>query len=100
MSKRQETFKTTQNLTLENSFGVIDRENGVELEVTVGIHEGGETGWFEMSDIETGGNDWYCEGGLWIDGNVITDYDGVFSLPSCVEDKLKEWGYITEEVGE
>jgi hypothetical protein len=96
---RQETFKTTQNLTRQNSFGVIDSQKEVELEVTVGIHEDGNTGWFEMYDLKTGGEKWYCEGGLWIDDKTITDYDGVFSLPKCVEEKLNEWGYDTEEVG-
>lgn len=95
--KRKETFTTTQSLVLENSFGIIDSEDNVVLEVTVGINDD-EYGWFEMYDVESGGEDWYAEGGLWIEDNIITGYDGVFSLPEPVINKLKEWGYDVSEV--
>ena len=49
-------------------------------------------------DEESGGDEWYAEGGLEIDGMTITGYDGVFSLPTVVIDKLKEWGYDCSEV--
>lgn len=97
--KRKETFTTTQSLVLENSFGIIDSEDNVVLEVTVGINND-EYGWFEMYDVESGGDDWYAEGGLWIEGNKITGYDGVFSLSEPVISKLKEWGYDCSEVEE
>ena len=42
--------------------------------------------------------EWYAEGGLWIENNVITGYDGVFALPTVVIDKLKEWGYDVSEI--
>jgi hypothetical protein len=93
---KEETFKSVQNLSLDTSFGSIKQEEGVELEVTVGIKEDGEYGWFELYDIETGGDEWYAEGGLWFDGKTLTDYDGVFELPIPVEEKLKEWGYETD----
>jgi hypothetical protein len=96
--KREETFETGMDLTLQTSFGIIHSEDGVKMEVTVGIHESGKTGWFEMYDLESGGEDWYAEGGLRFEGKTLTDYDGVFELPSQVTDKLKEWGYETEEV--
>ncbi len=87
---KQETFETLQN-------------NNITLEVTVGVKIDEQyhmpvRGWFEVSDIETGGNEWYAEGGLWFTGNQVTDYDGVFSLPSVVTDKLREWGYDVSEV--
>lgn len=94
---RQETFTTVQSLVLENSFGVLDAEDNVTLEVTVGI-KSNDYGWFEMYDVESGGEDWYAEGGLWIKDNQITGYDGVFSLPDPVINKLKEWGYDVSEV--
>lgn len=94
---KQETFKSVQNLVLENSFGVVDSENNIELEVTVGI-KSEDYGWFELYDVKSGGNDWYAEGDLWFDGLNLTDYDGVFCLSQPVIDKLKEWGYNTEEV--
>ena len=94
---KKETFQATQSVTLETSYGVIKEENDVVLEVTVGINSD-EYGWFELYDIESGGEEWYGEGGLWIDGKTITMYDGVFSLPTPVIDKLKEWGYDVSEV--
>ena len=96
--EKKETFITTMNLVLENSFGVIGAEDNVELEVTVGIKEDGTYGWFEFYDTKSGGEDWYAEGGLWFEGITLTDYDGVFSLPDFVTNKLNEWGYDTDEM--
>ena len=95
--RKQETFETSQALSLENSFGTIKQDNNVLLEVTVGINSE-DYGWFEVSDIETGGEEWYAEGGLQIEDNAVTGYDGVFSLPTAVTNKLKEWGYDVSEV--
>jgi hypothetical protein len=89
---KKETFEVAIPLQLENSFGVIKAEDSVKIEVTVGMNSA-EYGWFELYDIETGGDDWYAEGGLWFKDNALTDYDGVFSLLPCIVEKLKEWGY-------
>jgi len=94
---KKETFEVAIPLRLENSFGVIKAENSVNVEVTIGINSA-DYGWFELSDVETGGDDWYAEGGIWIQGNKITDYDGVFALPTCILDKLKELGYDVSDV--
>jgi hypothetical protein len=94
---KKETFETSQALSLENSFGTIKQDNNVLLEVTVGINSE-DYGWFEVSDIETGGDEWYAEGNLGFDGNQVIYYDGVFSLPVAVTNKLKEWGYDVSEV--
>jgi hypothetical protein len=95
---KKETFETSQTLSLENSFMTI-KQDTVTLEVTVGINSE-DYGWFELYDIETGGDEWYAEGGLWIENNVVTNYDGVFSLPIAVINKLKEWGYDVSEIEE
>ena len=89
---KQETFEVKHSLQLDNSFITLKAEDDIALEVTVGIKDDGY-GWFEFYDIESGGEEWYAEGGLWFDGKELTDYDGVFSLPSFVSEKLKEWGY-------
>ncbi len=94
MEKKKETFKSVQNLTLQNSFGILNEENDVELNVTVGINSE-DYGWFELYDTETGGESWYAEGGLWFRDKKLYDYDGVYSLPIPVEEKLNEWGYNT-----
>jgi hypothetical protein len=88
-------FNAVESLSLENSFGTIKAENNIELSITIGIDETDGTGWFELYDTETGGDEWYGEGGLWFDGKELTDYDGVFALPVCVINKLKELGYDT-----
>ncbi len=88
-------FKAIEGLSLENSFGTIKAEENIELNVTIGIDDADGTGWFELYDEETGGDEWYGEGGLWFDGKELTDYDGVFALPVCVINKLKELGYDT-----
>jgi hypothetical protein len=93
---KKETFQASEALSLENSFGTI-KQDTVTLEVTVGINSE-DYGWFELYDIETGGDEWYAEGSLQIEDNAVTGYDGVFSLPTAVTDKLKEWGYDVSEV--
>ncbi len=94
---KKETFQAVQSLQLENSYSVIKSETDVVLEVTVGINSE-DYGWFEIYDIESGGEEWYAEGSLQIEDNAVTGYDGVFSLPTVVTDKLKEWGYDVSEV--
>jgi len=94
---KKEKLKAVQSLQLENSYSVIKSEADVVLEVTVGINSE-DYGWFEIYDIESGGEEWYAEGGLQIEDNAVTGYDGVFSLPTAVTDKLKEWGYDVSEV--
>jgi hypothetical protein len=90
-------FEATESLSLDNSFGNIRKQEDIKLQVTIGINS--ETyGYFEFYDIESGGEEWYAEGGLWIEDGVITGYDGVFSLPPFVTDKLKELGFDVSEI--
>ena len=90
----------TANLSLENSFGTIQRQRNVEIYFTIGIHEGHNTGWFEFYDTETEGEHWYAEGMLWFDGIKLVDYDGVFDLPHEILTKLNELGFDTKEITE
>ena len=92
MDKQTYKFKAKESLTLENSYATLKQEDDIELNVTVGINSD-DYGWFEVYDEKTGGEDWYAEGGLWFEDKLLTDYDGVFSLPKCVLDKLSELGY-------
>jgi hypothetical protein len=93
---KKETYKATQVLSLQNSFGVI-KEEEVELEVTLAIKDE-DYAFFEFYDVETGGDDWYAEGGIWLKGKTVTDYDGVFALPPFITNKLESWGYDTSEL--
>lgn len=97
MEKQVYNFTAVQSLSLENSFGTIATENNVKLEVSLGINSE-DYGWFEFYDVETGGEDWYAEGGLNFENKVLVDYDGVFSLPGFILDKLAELGYDVEDV--
>jgi hypothetical protein len=94
---KKETFEVSYSLALGNSFGTLKTEDDVLLEVTVGTNDD-DYGWFEFYDIESGGEEWYAEGGLWFNDKTLTDYDGVFELPSFVTEKLKEWGYDVSEI--
>ncbi len=90
-------FIATESLSLENSFGTIKEQNDIELQVTIGINSD-DYGWFEIYDVETGGDEWYAEGGIWFKGMTIVDYDGVFALPRCIIEKLREMGYDVSEI--
>ena len=68
-----------------------------ELNITINIFDA-ERGSFELYDEETGGEDWYAEGGLWFNGKDLIDYDGVFALPKVIENKLTEMGYNLEDI--
>ena len=50
----------------------------------------------EVMDIRTGGNAHYAEVGIWVEGNVMMDYDGVFDLPSEVRAMLTEEGVVCD----
>ena len=95
--KMQIEFIATESLSLENSFGTIKEQQDIELQVTIGINST-DYGWFEIYDSETSGEDWYAEGSLELDGMAVMGYDGVFALPVCILNKLKEMGYDISEV--
>jgi hypothetical protein len=97
--KKEVVFEATQSLQLENSFLVLKSQEDIKLHVTVGINSD-TYGWFEFYDKQTAGEEWYAEGGLWFRDNELIDYDGVFSLPNFVLDKLQELGYNVEDMKE
>jgi hypothetical protein len=101
MIAREETWKVKTPMVRENSYGIVDTENNVELEITLGIKidDNGESfSWFELYDLETGGDAWYAEGNIEIEGDEVTGYDGCFELSSFIVNKLKEWGYDCSEI--
>ncbi len=95
---KKEIRKTVkQTLQMENSFGVIRKEEDVEIEFIARLPKN-HYGSFEMFDKKTGGENWYAEGGLWFAGNELTHYDGVFSLSDVILNILKEHGYDVKEM--
>ena len=98
IEKKREDFQVTAYVTKSTSYGIIDKQDGVELDVTLEMDFDKQYGWFEISDVETGGDDWYSSGGIWVEGNKVVDYDGVFSLSDFIIDKLKAWGYDVSDL--
>ena len=91
-------FTAKQGLSLENSFGRIKAEDDVELEGTIGYRAEDDYGYFEFYDTESGGDEWYAEGGLWFQDDTLTDYDGVFSLPPFIFKYLKSKGFNVDDM--
>ena len=60
---------------------------------TIQISQSTSYGWFEHNEL---GDD--CGGGLWFEGNQLTDYDGVAVLPRRVAEALKKAGFDTSLV--
>ena len=42
--------------------------------------------------------DIYASGGLWLEGNSVTDCDGVFELPEVILGWLKQFNIGTDEL--
>ena len=82
---------------MENFGTAVKKQENVELEVTIGIRDD-ESGWFELHDEESGGDEWYAEGEFEFDGMAVTAFEGVFALPQCIINKLKEMGFDTSNV--
>ena len=96
----KETFVVESPVKLETVYAVIDSSPKEELEITVAVSDKDRYGYFEILDIETEGERFYANGGLWFVGTKLTDYDGVFQLSDHVSNKLKEWGYDVSYVEE
>lgn len=94
----KETFKVNTPVALETSYAVIDKSDDEEMEITVGVDDEKQYGFFEMYDTKTGGERFYAEGGLWFDGKTLIDYDGVFCISEHVLTKLKELGYDVSDM--
>lgn len=91
-------FQTIESLQLENSFVVLKAQNNIRLQCSLEIKREDNTGWFQIYDVDSGGLDWYAEGGLWFENMKVVDYDGVFALPISIINKLEELGYDCQEV--
>lgn len=52
-------------------------------------------GWFEQYDENM---HYHADGGLWFEGNVLVDYDGIFALSKEVLDTLDENGFDVENI--
>jgi hypothetical protein len=83
------SFKKKQQVRMMNSFGETNWELVVmTYNIEVDTHK--RYGCFEMV---SGCGTYYTEGGLWFTDGELVDYDGIFELPTEIEDQLKKWGY-------
>lgn len=89
----QERFKVIRDCGRENSFGPVGERATVELQVTVEVNDEKNYGSFEFYDIESAGNRFYAEGGLWFEDRTLVDYDGMFCISDFILDSLEENGY-------
>lgn len=63
--------------------------------------DGSWYGSFEWYDLESGGEDFYAEGGLWFNKKKeMVDYDGVFCLPEDVLDICEQQGFDIDDMKE
>ena len=98
--KKTKTFSKVRYVGWETSLSPIVEREKRTMEYTVEWYKDEERGWFEIYDEESGGEDYYAEGGLGFTGNVLDDYDGVFSLDDEVIKCLKDWGADVSEMEE
>ena len=92
MSQLKKDFKKVRYVGWEGTYTPhVDREKRT-MEYTVIWNKDNQRGWFEIYDQESGGEDYYGEGGLWFKGNELIDYDGVFEIDEEVVKCLKDWG--------
>ena len=82
-------FEVTRTIRYENSFGWVgDAHENAKFNVIVKVDDEKEKGWWEIS-----GGEHYASGELLFEGKRLCDYDGIFSLPDYIADKLEENGY-------
>ena len=96
MKNFRDDWEVVQYVAMETSAGLVEPRVKRIMSFSVGID--GHKGWFEMYDEESGGEDFYASGGLWFTNNRLVDYDGVFSLPDEILDKLDEAGYDVDDI--
>jgi hypothetical protein len=72
----------------EGSWGATEWQT-TTLSISASVNFERNRGCFEIYDIETGGDRFYAEGGIWISDcqTEVADYDGMFDL----DFRIKEW---------
>ena len=72
-------------------------ENGITYDCEVNVDTKESYGNFEVYDVDDS-EAYYEAGGLWFEGKVLRDYDGVYELPDCVKDTLTQWNFNLEDI--
>ena len=86
-------FSKIEFVTLETSYGMIQPRQEAEVQYTIGVDEDNIPYWFEVYCPKL---DWSDDGQLIVKYNAKTkqlclvDYDGIFTLPEPIIEKLQE----------
>ena len=81
----------------ESSWGATKRQPRT-MKITAWVCEERQRGGFEIYDLESGGEDYYGEGGMWLnDDGYLCDYDGAFSLDWDIVRWLDKLGHIDSD---
>ena len=84
----------TRHVCMEGSWGATPRVERT-MRLTASVNKETGRGCFEIYDVETGGDEFYGEGGLWFDDEGwLSDYDGCGSLDFGIVEWLDEIGMI------
>jgi hypothetical protein len=79
---------------MEGSWGATPRVKRT-MKITAWVNTEKGRGGFEVFDVESGGEEYYGSGGIWLDDdNYINDYDGVGSLDMDIIVWLDELGLV------
>ena len=96
MKHNQEAkFTLDQKVRMEGSWGASEWETR-KMTYIINFNPLKQYGSFEMY---SGDGDYYAEGGLWFHDNELTDYDGIFALPSEIYEQLHKWDLKTDHEG-
>ena len=92
--------KVNKRVAMTTAYGELYHKKNVTMSYEIIFPSELEEGYgsFEVYDLESGGDDFYAEGGMWFEGKRLFDYDGVFSLPTEITDALKKEGFDVSEV--
>ena len=93
MTILKKDFKVKEYVCTEGSWGNTPSESRT-MEYHVEWNKEDESGWYEIYDEESGGEDYHGEGCLEFDGNELCGYDGPMSLSDEVIKCIVEWGGI------
>ena len=90
-------YLDTQDITLVNHQGSWGSTETVKrtMRITAWVCESKMRGGFEIYDLETSGEEFYGEGGLWLNAEKhIVDYDGTFGLDIRILKWLDDLGLV------
>ena len=100
-NKEENKIQATRTLVKENSEG-----EKITYELLVGKHTDKESkpnryadGWFEIYATDEDDNEYfYAEGGLWLQGNKVVDYDGVYELSEKLRPLMSALNMNTSDI--